>query len=294
MNIENIYDTWGSIIYLDSPEEFFTVNKDYWRNLIYNRKLLIFKKVNFTKAQYAEFSFHFGSPWKIEDYRYSKEWAEIITTKYGNQIISPFSNELIKKIPPEFMPWHADIPNRQFKPFPFRSLWITSNPNPDNSGQTIWMNLEESFKYLSDEMKELIPKVTVVQQSWYEPGKDIQEFPLLKVHPITNRKSLRLNHYNWGLDKSAWIIDVKIDNISQKNCTLIKEYLDYLEGIKKLKYQHRWDLYDIALYDNYSFVHARTALNFDETVDVRHFYRINIDHLDDKEWHNHKTQYFNL
>ena len=196
MKIENIKNNWGSIVQLDTPEEFFIYGADYWRNLAYERKLIFFKKVNFTKEQYSEFSFYFGKPWSCDDYEYSHEIAEEVITKHGKQTLSPFSNTLIKKIPPEFMPWHSDIPNRDYKPYPFRSLWITSNPSPEKSGQTIWMNLEDCFDYLTLEMKELLPRISVVQQSWYEPGTDIQEFPLLKIHPITGKQSIRLNHHN--------------------------------------------------------------------------------------------------
>ena len=292
MNITNIKDTWGSIIQLDSPEEFFTQPPDYWRNLIYERKLIFFKKVNFTKAQYSEFSFYFGEPWQRPDYEYSHEIAEDVITKNGPQIISPFSNDLIKKIPADFMPWHADIPNREHNPYPFRSLWITSNPGPETSGQTIWLNLEESFKYLTPEMLELLPRVSVCQQSWYDPGTDTKEFPLLKIHPITGAKSLRLNHYNWGAQKGAWITDVKIDGVSQGHCFLIRQWLMHLGKISALTYQHKWDTNDISVYDNHSFVHARTALTFDPTTDTRHFYRINIDHLNNQEWIEHKNKYF--
>lgn len=294
MKITEIKNTWGSIVELENPEEFFSVDTDYWRRMAYERKLLIFKKVTFTKQQYSEFSFYFGKPWQHLDYKYSEEVSELIETKYGKQIISPFSNEIIKKISADFMPWHADIPNRKVKPFPFRSLWITSNPNAEISGQTIWLNLEDSFEFLTTEMKNLLPKITVVQQSWYQPGQDIQEFPLLKIHPITGKPSLRLNYYNWGKNKSAWITDVKIDGVTQSDCSLIKQWLEYLEKIPELTYQHQWDLYDIAIYDNHPFVHARTALKFDVNVDIRHFYRINIDHLDESEWQNHKDIYLNL
>jgi len=290
MKIENIHSSWASKIYLDTPQEFFNHSADYWRNLIYERKILFFKQVQFTKEEYALFSSMFGKPWNKADYAYSHEMTEEVETKYGTQVISPFSNELIKKIPSTSMPWHADIPNRDHKPYPFRSLWITSNPNPETSGKTIWLNLEECFKYLTPEMQQLIPKVTVVQQSWYEPGKDIQEFPLLKIHPITGVKSLRLNYYNWGTNKTAWITDVKINGVSQGHCFLIRQWLMHLEKISELNYQHTWDLFDIALYDNWSFVHARSALTFDPEKHIRHFYRINIDHLTDSEWIDHKRK----
>lgn len=290
MKIENIHDDWGSIINLDSPQEFFEYTPDYWRNLMYERKLIFFKKVKFTTAEYAEFGAHFGNPWSEEDYKYSREVVENVETKYGTMSVSPFSNANSRLIDEREMPWHADIPNRDFKPFPFRSLWITANPNPEISGKTSWLNLEKGMNCLTQEMKDMIPSVKVIQQSWYERGKDIQEFPLLKLHPITGQESLRLNYYNWGSLKNAWILDVKINDIAQGHCLLVRQWLQHLEKFNELTYQHTWDLFDIAIYDNWSFLHSRTSLRFSEEQPLRHFYRINIDHLTEEEWHLHKQQ----
>jgi alpha-ketoglutarate-dependent taurine dioxygenase len=290
MRIESIHDDWGSIITLDSPQEFFTHSHDYWRNLMYERKLIVFKKVEFTKAEYAEFSKYFGNPWTKDDYKYSREVVESVETKHGIMAISPFSNANSILIDNREMPWHADIPNREFKPFPFRSLWITSNPNPEISGKTKWLNLEKGMDFLTPEMKEMVPNVKVIQQSWYEKGQDLQEFDLLKVHPITRKESLRLNYYNWGLVKNAWILNVRINDTLQNHCLLIKKWLEHLEQFNKLTYQHTWDLYDIAIYDNWSFLHSRTALKFTGEQPLRHFYRINIDHLTEAEWDLHKQQ----
>jgi alpha-ketoglutarate-dependent taurine dioxygenase len=291
MKIENIYDAWGSIVILDSPQEFFTCKADFWRKMMYERKLVIFKKVKFTKAEYAEFSTYFGHPWASEDYTYSREVIELVDTKHGSMPISPFSNANTKMIDDREMPWHADIPNRAHNPFPFRSLWITENPNPEISGKTSWLNLEKAIQFLTPEMTDMLSKITIVQQSWYEEGHDIQEFNMIKVHPITKVPSLRLNYYNWGSLSNAWIKDVKINGVSQKHCFLIRQWLQHLEKIEELKYQHTWDLYDIAVYDNWPFLHSRTALKFNVDNPIRHFYRINIDHLDEQAWNLHKQKY---
>lgn len=288
MNITNIHDAWGSTVTLDSPQEFFNYSPDYWRNMMYDRKLVVFKQVNFTKEEYAKFGTYFGKPWPAEDYKYSREHVENVATTKGIIPISPFSNINSKMIGDNEMPWHSDIPNRAFRPFPFRSLWITANPNPLVSGKTSWLNLEEGMNFLTPEMKELLPSVKVIQQSWYEQGKEIQEFPLLKIHPVTGRESLRLNYYNWGSLKNAWILDVKINDVSQGNCFLIRQWIKHLEKINELTYQHTWDLHDIAIYDNWTFLHCRTALQLDKEQPVRHFYRINIDHLAGEDWTAYK------
>jgi alpha-ketoglutarate-dependent taurine dioxygenase len=285
MKITHIHEDWGSIITLDSPEEFFNYDADYWRTMSYDRKLIVFKQVKFTTTDYAKFSLRFGQPWTPEEYRYSREVVEIVE---DGLCVSPFSNANTRLIGNEEMPWHSDIPNRSIKPFPFRSLWITENPNPKISGRTKWMNLEKAMDYLTPEMRELLPRVQILQQSWYEPGTDQQEFNLLKIHPVTGKESLRLNYYNWLKLKTAWITGVKIDGVLQKDCRLVKEWLEYLEKIPGLTYQHVWDTYDIALYDNWTFVHGRTKLLLNSKDPIRKFYRININHLNDNEWATYK------
>jgi hypothetical protein len=95
------------------------------------------------------------------------------------------------------------------------------------------MNLELYSDYLTDQQKELLDKTTVIQQSWYTPGTDFKEFPLVKVHPVTGKKSLRLNYYNdHGKDKTdAWITGVKIDGVLQPDCTVIADLLKHLEKV---------------------------------------------------------------
>jgi alpha-ketoglutarate-dependent taurine dioxygenase len=281
MILKPIQNNWGTVIEFDNPLDFFKVPAGYWRNLIYQRHLLVFKKMNFDKIDYAKFSLHFGDPWKNLDYSYSEEHKEDIDIGNGQIVtLSPFSNKTSsRRIKTEPMPYHADIPNRSFRPFPFRSLWITKNPRPDISGITGFLNVtEDAFKCLTPAQQELLHRVKIIQQSWYEPGTDIQEHSLIKTHPVTGLKSLRLNYYNTANFKGAWICGVKIDETLQSDCSLIPDFIKQLLKFQELQYFHTWDTYDIAIYDNYSFIHNRTSLILEENEE-RHFYRINIDHV---------------
>lgn len=289
MIVHEIQKKWGAVIEI-SPEDFFEKPLDFWRDMIYQRKLLIFKKMKFDKIQYLKFCLRFGKPWSKEEYDYSHELAELLKVDNESFWISPFSNILSKRLINHEMPWHADIPNRSFSPFPFRSLWITKNPRPKWSGHTSWLNLDLGMQFLNDELKDLAERVTVVQQSWYEPGTDIKEFPLIKYHPITGEKSLRLNYFtepNKEKTEDAWIIGIKIDNKLQKDCNLIKEYIDCISQEQTLLYTHIWDTFDIAIYDNWSFVHKRSQVLAGPTEE-RHFYRVNINHCSNTEWQEHK------
>lgn len=288
MIINKLQEEWGAVVNI-TPEEFFEKSLNFWRDLIYQKKIIVFKKMNFDKNQYLEFCLRFGKPWMKEEYEYSHERSEEIQTDRGIFYISPFSNIISKRLVNREMPWHADIPNRSFSPFPFRSLWITKNPRPKWSGHTSWLNLELGMKHLSKDLMDLAERITVVQQSWYTPGTDIKEFPLIKIHPITGEKSLRVNYFvepEKERSEDAWIIGVKIDNELQKDCNLIKEYLEYLSKEQSLVYTHVWDTFDIIIYDNWSFVHKRSQVLAGPTEE-RHFYRVNINHCSSQEWEDH-------
>jgi alpha-ketoglutarate-dependent taurine dioxygenase len=287
MKITNIHPAWGSIIEFDNSLDFFKQDSSHWKSLIYSRKLLVFKRMTFDLIDYMKFGHYFGKPWAADDYKYSYEASVTAKDVDGTEYVaSEFSNKItnLNKIPNTEMAWHADIPNRSYKPFPHRSLWIIKNPNPEISGKTKWLNinLNECEKYLTDELKELLPRVTIQQQSWYTPGTDLQMHNFIKIHPVTGERSLRLNYYN-NPEKGrtgAWIKNVYIDGQEQPHCGLIQQYIDCLLEHEELFYCHQWDDMDLVIYDNYPFLHTRTALVLGEnaTSDERKFYRTNIDH----------------
>lgn len=285
MKITNIHSSWGSTIELENPLDVFQNND--WSQLLYRRKLLIFKRMNFQLLDYMKFAHLFGQPWSADDYAYSRELPVTEQDTDGRvYATSQFSNKLIstRKIGLMEMPWHADIPNRSYRPFPHRSLWIVKNPNPEVSGKTKWLNinLADCEQYLTDELKNLMHRITIHQQSWYAQGTDMQMHSFIKTHPVTGERSLRLNYYNdytRGIT-NAWIKGVYIDNVLQHDCSLIQKYIDCLTAHEDLLYYHQWDDYDIAIYDNYPFIHGRTELKLGSTAETqeRKFYRTNIDH----------------
>jgi len=283
MRLTPIHKSWGTIVEFDNPLDFFNESTDYWRQLIYQRKLLVFKKMNFTELDYAKFGHSFGKPWNQQDYIYSNERSITLSENDKTYHITEFSNKIhsTKIISNDVMAWHADIPNRKENPFPHRALWIVKNPNNVESGNTYWLNIEDGIEYLSPKLKELISRVTILQQSWYSMGTDEQLHDFIKIHPVTGNKSLRLNYYVRHGHLNAWIKEVYIDNIKQLDCSLIQTYIDELLEHPELYHKHVWDTYDIAIYDNYSFIHGRTklVLGSDVSDNERKFYRMNIDHI---------------
>jgi alpha-ketoglutarate-dependent taurine dioxygenase len=288
MKLTNIHNTWGTTVEFDNPAEFFQQDLDYWRNLIYSRKLLVFKKMDFTKQDYAKFGMRFGKLWSKDDYKYSRESQENVKINNFDFILSPISNKISPRLGQVEMQWHADIPNRNRNPFPIRSLWMVDNPNPE-AGLTTWLNIEDGLEQLPSILLEQIPNIKIIQQSWHEEDTEIQEFNFIKTHPITNKHSLRLNFFCDATKNitDAWIKNVTVNGILTECKPVLGPYLKFLENQNKLIYTHTWDTNDIVIYDNWPFVHNRTQLDLKPDQE-RLFYRINIDHLSNTVYSTHK------
>ena len=187
MKLTSIHDTWGTTVEFDSANDFFKQDPTYWRTLMYQRKLLVFKKMDFSKEDYVRFGTCFGKLWSRVDYDYSRESQESIKIKNFDFIISPISNKISPRLGQSEMQWHSDIPNRNQKPFPIRSLWMVNNPNP-KAGLTTWLNIADGIEQLPLDLTDQIPNIAIVQQSWYEEDTEIQEFNFIKIHPITGQQ----------------------------------------------------------------------------------------------------------
>jgi len=236
--------------------------------------------MDFSKEDYCMFSTTFGYPSGIKTPM--KMATKVPVTVHNSKLdgLQPFSNKTLPFLGERAMPWHADIPNHATCAFPIRTLWMFNNPNP-NGGFTSFLNIADSIEVLSKRLQDLIPMVKVTQQDWfkpdgqkYQPGVNVQEFDLLKVHPITGKSSLRLNNYG----PSEWISGVSVDGVKQADCSLIQEYIDEIAMHEEMIYTHKWTLHDIIVYDNWNLVHNRMALDLPPDSE-RLLYRMNIDHF---------------
>ena len=279
-----INDKWGTIVEFDNPLDVFKQSPGYWRDMMYDRQLIVFKRMKFTKGNYAKLCASFGRLWGENDYLYSHEKTEPVIVKNFKFVISPISNKISGKLGMNEMKWHSDIPNKIDKPFPMRSIWMVNNPHPD-SGLTSWLNIEHGIKYLPEELKSQIPNIKIIQQSWWKKDSDVQEHDFIKIHPITKQPSLRLNFFcdDERNINDAWIKSVKVHGEEQIPKPVLGPYLKNLQQQKELVYTHKWDEFDIIIYDNWPFVHNRTKLEFDSELE-RLMYRTNIDHLSNDDY----------
>jgi alpha-ketoglutarate-dependent taurine dioxygenase len=95
----------------------------------------------------------------------------------------------------------------------------------------------------------------------------------MKQQPITGRWSPRCNYHGTS---DSWILDTKLDGKSM-GTGIVEELMEAMEAVPDCVYTHRWSPNDMVLYDNWPFVHRRTAPKLKEG-DERLMWRCNIDH----------------
>jgi alpha-ketoglutarate-dependent taurine dioxygenase len=272
----DIFDDWGTVFH--GPFDW--VRKTPTGSLLkmlYERKILIFKKIRLDEYSMWGMCKKFGKPWDAEQYKYSQEKAMPLKMADGRtEYISAISNKISERLGDNEMPWHADIPNAVSYAFPIRAIWMKTCPNPA-AGLTIWMNTPKAFGGVSDDLKKRWGMHRVVQQSWYDPGKDLQEFASMMRHPITGEYCPRVNYHVDDKQKEGWIVDTKLGGES-RGTGIVAEMLAEMEKQPNCTYEHHWDEKDLVIYDNYPFVHRRTALELDNSQE-RLMYRVNVDHV---------------
>lgn len=287
MRIHQIHSRWGDIWYL-TKEELFSLDPAEFRKKIYDRRLVIIKSVGtLSNIEIFWLMQNFGKPWEEQQYVNSRETFITDYNKNQKYVLTKFSTSTTNKIGLGEMPWHSDIPNNRFNPFPIRFLYMNIHPN-NEYGQTRWLNIDLDILNLDQHKLEYFNKCSVIQQSWHRPGTENQKLSFVKNHMfIPNRKSLRLNYFvkNNGMSKDAWILKSLYNDKEISNETLIGDTIDELLYRPELYYQHIWDIGDIAIYDNWSFIHGRTKLVI-HPGEEREFIRANIDHLTDRQFNN--------
>lgn len=279
MKISNIHEKWGTLIEVESVDEVLNLPTKFLRDVGYDRDLVIIRGIGkVSDIEMHDLLSRFGKPWTAGDYRETTERPYEFTNVDGSQsALTVFSNLTACRLGTMAMPWHADVPNNGKASFPWRSLYITKNPNPE-SGFTDFLNVRLDLIDPNEETLRYYQSITILTQSWYLTGESDNIGPFIKDHPITGKQSLRLNQYVDGpWSKSAWIKESFVNGEQKKNSEVIAPILANLAGREDLLYRHKWQDYDFVIYDNWNFVHKRTRVEIDPG-EVREFIRANVHH----------------
>lgn len=275
MKIENIREKWGISVNA-SYDEVIKAGKNFWKDLGYTKSFILFKNIGKLKPiEYYELISLFGAPWSREKYFYSQEGGYDIEP---GKAISRFSNIISPRLGEKPMPWHADIPNHGDDSFPWRSLYLTQNPNPQG-GLTTWLNLQLDIINPNTDELDVYSNIRVLNQSWYREGEEINLQPFIKTHPITGVKSLRANYFIHGDNEKdkPWIKESYLKDKKIPPYELLGPIYKKLSLREDLTYTHSWDRYDLIIYDNWNFIHRRSHLEL-KSGEERLFLRANIAH----------------
>lgn len=277
MQVDNLKDSWGSVIHGSFTEVM--ENKHRLRDLGYDRDLVLFRGLGrLTKEQYYELISWFGTPWTAQEYKYSTEKPTAVDEE-GTRHITFFSNLSAVRLQHYQMPWHVDIPNNGEDSFPWRSLYMLTNPDP-TTGLTSWANMRLDLMNSSQEEIDQYQNMEILNQSWYRPGEQIVKQPFIKTHPITGKQSLRCNYYVNARDPRthmAWIKETYLNGEVVDNEYTLEPILEKLESRPDLVYTHQWEIDDLIIYDNWNLIHKRTYCNV-KPGEERAFWRANIKH----------------
>ena len=244
------------------------MNGDYWRALLYDKKVLIFRELKLSAQEFINIHKVFGRPWSAPLYTLSRELPNTLSS---GDVYTTYSNVLMKKsIGNNAMSFHRDIPWHRAIRYPIRSLYPTVLPSTKNS--TLFIDANSIWDQITEQRAQELERTNLTIQSWYEvaldTGKHLRKsIPLVEIHPFTKRKTCLLN----ATGRTAWV-----QGIERDNCAYDHREIDQLIDLAKSEvYEHDWRLGDLVLFDNYSGVmHGRNQIPHEP----REFWRINVKH----------------
>ena len=182
--------------------------------------------------------------------------------------------------------WHTD---HQFKRTPANCTILYSLKNPSQGGHTDFTNMYAAYDTLSDEMKARIAplrghhsisklknkrvEISGAREDavafYKKQEKEIPdiEHPLVRIHPVTGRKSLYCS--------PRFTIGLKGDGLSEAEADTLLDELIAHSLKKQFRYRHVWGNGDVVMWDNRCVNHRATGGY--EYPDIRHLYRTTVE-----------------
>lgn len=280
IEINRLSDALGAEIFgIDlnniDDETFALINEAYLEH-----QMLCFRNQDLDPGRLVEFSERFGPVEPHDNLKFTlKSHPKILVLSNdvdaeGNQIGVIDAGDA----------WHTD---HSFKPRPANCTILYSLKNPSQGGATDFSNQYAAYESLSDEMKAKIAplrgnhSISKLKNKRVEISgarEDAVEFykrqekeipdiehPLVRIHPVTGRKSLYCSpRFTIGLkgigeDEGDALLDELIAH------SLKKEF----------RYRHQWGDHDVVMWDNRCVNHRATGgYNY---PDIRHLYRTTVE-----------------
>jgi len=239
--------------------------------------VLVFHGQNITDAQQTAFSRNFGelelpgsisNITKAEDRRLGPEMADVSNIAKGGKLFGRDDRARMFNLGNRL--WHSDS---SYKAVPAKYSLLSGRIVTEEGGETQFADMRAAYDALDDKTKALIEDMVCEHSLLYSRGSlgfdDLTEEEkrnftpvrqsLTRTHPISGRKSIYL---------SAHI--GQILGLPRPEAMCLIRDLTEAATQREYVYSHKWQQYDLVIWDNRQTMHRVTAFNdVDEIRDMR-------------------------
>lgn len=243
--------------------------------------VLVFHGQNITDEQQTAFSRNFGelelpgsisNITKAKDRRLGPEMADVSNLAKGGKLFGRDDRARMFNLGNRL--WHSDS---SYKVVPAKYSLLSGRIITEEGGETQFADMRAAYDAFNDKTKALIEDLVCEHSLLYSRGalgfddltdEEKQNFTpvrqsLVRSHPVTGRKSVYL---------SAHIGQILGMPRPEAMC-LIRD-LTEIAVQPKFVYSHKWQQYDLVIWDNRQTMHRVTA--FDDVNEVRDMRRTTI------------------
>ena len=238
-------------------------------NAFHEHGVLICPQQHLTQDEQISFSKRFG---KIELLTGKKEYqATQVSNERADGSAAP-PNEHRTQILRGNEGWHTDS---SYMPLAAKASCLSALKVPSSGGGTGWADMRAAYDALEENIKTKIADLEACHSLYYSQSvighnvptgsgygfhtKGAPVRPLVKVHPITKRKSLFIGRHAYRIPGMA-------DDEAQK---LLKELVEFACQPPRI-YEHKWEVGDLCIWDNRCVLHRARPDPYDEIRVLRH------------------------
>ncbi|MCZ0932379.1 MAG: TauD/TfdA family dioxygenase [Oligoflexia bacterium] len=262
MNIKNITPLFGAVIENISFDEMIKISKEKWKQILYDRNIIVIKDIDLSEEEFVKFSYKLGAPWGHKHYELHGERME------SNGIVDWNDQSGLYK---KSICWHRDNSWSKWR-HPVRILYSIQIPD-ENSGILFYLDLRYIFNnLLSKEKQNWLNDHFVVVQNYRNKTQKFY-YPLVETNPVTGQKSLFIT----AMDVDSNVFGLKKDKTYKKgNTFLLKvihksgkelslnylvEYIEETMKIKECFFYQKWKPNMIQIMSNLDTAHMRTEIS---------------------------------
>jgi taurine dioxygenase len=134
--------------------------------------------------------------------------------------------------------WHSDI---TFQPEPSILAILNMVKCPEVGGDTLWSNMYRAYDELSAPLQDLCEGLTALHDAApHGKPEEMTTHPVVRVHPITRRKSLFVNEH----------FTRRIVELSREESDVLLGYLTRWASNPRFTVRYRWSKGTVAMWDN--------------------------------------------